>query len=348
MKSNKTLTIAIPTYNRTENLEKILILLKKEKSKNFLILISDDYSSNDTEKMVKKYQQTMKNIIYHRNKTNLGYSGNVCKLYELASTPYIWFLCDDDLVTPNAVHTITLAIKKYDPIVAIFNCTWINPFGQKVIAGVKKDKLYTDYNQITDYISLQRLSYLSIIVVKKIASIDEIKKTNYKDNIFFQITLGLFLLSKQCRFVEVADIIVHRNVGFKYGEFVKFNLIDHLKSVFCIEHKFDNKKFITWSKKALPSFLLLYLSQKIGLFVYMNKPTSETKTKIYRYYGWFYGGFINLFPIIYFLTPAFLLRFIYKNKLIKIHGKMKGTILYNQNINRATHDTRKTKFTTYK
>jgi len=201
------LTIAIPTYNRSKTLEKIINQLRKEKEESFVILISDDASPDNgrTEAMVRKYQKIMSNLIYHKNKTNSGFSGNVCKLYELAQTRYVWFFCDDDTVLPGAVNSILQALVKYEPVVAVFNCTWINPWGEELSAGPKKDIIYDDINELTDYQSLMRITFLSAVVVEKRLPIEPLKRTAYKDNIFFQITLSLFLLSDKFKYCEIAS-----------------------------------------------------------------------------------------------------------------------------------------------
>ena len=341
------LTVAIPTYNRSETLERIIQQLGQEKDLSFLILISDDYSSDDTGIMVRKYQESLPNIIYHKNETNLGFSGNVCKLYELTTTRYLWFLCDDDTVLPGAVKNILEALIKYEPVVAIFNTTWINSYGQKLTAGPTKDVVYDDISRLADYQPLARITFLSIVVVEKRLPLDSITKNDYRDNIFFQLTLALLLLSDKFKFCEIASPVVHRNVGYKYGDFFKFNLIDHLKAAFLIEHKFDNNKFIKWSKKQLFSNLQLYLSQKLGLFKYNASPTKETIKYIIRYYG-FHSIFIFSFPVLYFITPKFMFKSFYLLKLFSIYGYKEGIRVYNNNIKRTFIDTRKTKFTTYR
>lgn len=347
MNSKYLLTIAIPTYNRAETLEKIIIQLGKEKEKSFLILISDDNSSDNTEAVVKKYQKHLPNLIYHKNKSNLGYSGNVCKLYELASTRYIWFLCDDDTVLPGAVAKIISAISKYKPRVSIFNCTWVDSYGRKQMAGVKHDIIYNNIKKFNDYQPLMRTSYLSILVFEKKISINQLMKVNYQDNIFFQTSLSLLLLSNKFRLCEIASTIVHRNVGYKYGEFFKFCIVDHLKSIHIIKHKFDNNKFVKWSKGILVINLQLYLSQKIGLFKYNKKMTKETRNLIFKYYGFFYGLFIMFFPIIKFITPTILVKLLYLVKLTMIHRYKTGIAIYKKSINRAFTDERRTGFIDY-
>lgn len=346
---NKTplITIAIPTYNRSATLEKIILQLKRETNQDFTLLISDDHSPDNTEKMLKKYQKQMPNLFYHRNEKNLGYSGNVCRLYEIASTRYIWFVCDDDTIIPGAVDKIISSLKKYEPVVAVFNCRWTNAYGQEMTAGVAKDFVYTNKQQLRTYQPLMRMTFLSIDVFERRISVDKIKNTNYTDNIFFQVTLGLTLLEDKFKFCEISDEVIYRNVGYKYGEFFKFYLVDQLKAVFLVNHSFNNNMFIQWSVLHLPTALELYLSQKLGLFKYNGRPSKNTLILLMRYYGIF-SLFIFLFPLINFLTPTFLIKFIYYLKLVNIHGTKKGKIVYNSAINRAYTDERKTGFTTYR
>lgn len=341
------LTVAIPTYNRSRTLEKILTELRSQASDDFVVLVSDDASPDNTGEMVKTFQQTMPNLVYHRNEQNLGFSGNVCKIYEIAETRYVWFLCDDDTVLEGAVKGMIESLRNYEPTVAVYNCFWVNPLGQKLMAGPEKDIVYDDIEKMKDYQPLMRTTFLSILVVEKSLGAEEIKKTNYKDNIFFQVSLSLYLLSAKFHFCEIALPVLQRNVGYKYGEFFKFYLIDQLKAVFAIKHCFDNKKFVRWAKKRLPEALLLYLSQKLGLFKYNGRPTFDTVKKVIKYYG-ISSIFVFLFPVIYFLTPRPLADFFYKQKLAKIHGKEKAETVYKQNIDRVLQDERKTKFTTYR
>lgn len=347
MENNALLTVAIPTYNRSETLRKILLQLSQEKDVPFKILISDDQSSDNTEMMVQEYEAILPHLRYHKNEINLGFSGNVSKLYELSDTPYIWFLCDDETVLPGAIKKITEAIVKYRPAVAVFNYSWDDPYGRKSFAVKEKDVVYESISALPDYQPLMRITFLSILVVEKQGTTIDVPKEVYQDNVFFQLTLSLLLLSKRFKFCEIGAPIVHRNVGYKYGDFFKFNLVDVLKSVYAVEHVFDNQKFIKRMIQELPVALRLYLSQKLGLFRYVQEPTAETLRKIGEFYGG-YKYFIYSFRYIKMLVPAFLLRAVYMGQLILIHGYRNGKEVYKKNIDRAYTDDRKTGFTEYK
>lgn len=347
MEKDVLLTVAIPTYNRAETLEKILTQLSRERDVPFKILVSDDQSSDSTGEMVRKYQSVLPQLMYNRNEVNLGFSGNVSRLYELSDTPYIWFLCDDETVLPGAIKKITDAIVKYRPVVAVFNYSWDDPYGRKSFAVKESDIIYEDISALPDYQPLMRITFLSILVVEKQGATIDVPKEVYQDNVFFQLTLSLLLLSKRFKFCEIGAPIVHRNVGYKYGDFFKFNLVDVLKSVYAVNHAFDNRKFIKRMIQELPVALRLYLSQKLGLFRYVQEPTEETLRKIGEFYGG-YKYFIYSFRYIKMLVPAFLLKTIYMGQLVLMHGYKNGREVYKKNINRAYTDGRKTGFTEYK
>ena len=348
MKKDITLTVAIPSYNRLEPLENIIKQCKKQTDQNFTILISNDAPDNkDIERMVKKHQKTTPNLIYHCNETNLGFSGNVYKLYELTMTRYVWFLCDDDTIFPDSVEKIRKSLGTYEPVVAVYNCTWFDAYGVKSNPGITKDTLYNDILELKDYHPLMRTTFLSTLVLEKRTPALEIKKTNYKDNVYVQVTLSLLLLSHRFKFCEIASTILHRNVGYKYGDFFKFYLVDVLKAVHEINHKFDNKKFTAWMIQDLPNALKLYLSQKLGLFRYAQEPSLDTINKISKYYG-NYKYFIYSFKYIKLLTPTIFLKIIYFAQLVLIHGYKNAFRIYNQNINRAYTDNRKGGFMNYK
>jgi|GEM_PF-2722618 len=347
MNERPLLTVAIPTYNRSETLRKILNDLVLEKNASFEVLVSDDQSQDDTEQVVKKFQETLPHLVYHKNNINLGYSGNVNKLYELANTEYVWFLCDDDTVLPGAIESIERALRKYRPVVAVFNHRWRDPYGRESQAVEETDVLHDDLERLSDYQPLMRMTFLSALVVRRDASLPKIPDSVQTDNVFFQLSLGLLLLSKKFSFLECGDVIIHRNVGYRYGDFFKFYLADTLKAIFAVNHVFENKKFVTWMKRGLPLAFIIYLSQKIGLFSYEQKPTQETWKKIRQFYGW-QSFIIRLFPLMKLIIPTLVLKVAYVVQLITLHGYSTGLAVYRNSLNRATRDERKTGFTKYK
>lgn len=332
--SKPILTVAIPTHNRIQTLNKVLDQLSREKNQAFTIQVCDNASSDGTEGVVRNLQKKMNNLRYHRNEKNLGPWGNTFNLYKFSKTKYIWFLSDDEEIIPGAIGKILLALNKYQPAVALFNHIKIDPYGRRLVDGVPSDTFYDDINKLKDYGKLLRAGFLSIIILEKRISPNTIKEKYIKDNYFFQMTLVLLVLGDRFKFCEIATPIVFRNTGYVSGEFFKFIITDLLESVFIINPKFDNKKFIENAKKQIFKALMLYLSQKLGLFMFHGKLSKITVKRIFKYYG-LTSLFILSFPIIGYLIPGFMLKFVYKFQLQRIHGKKRGIMIYRQNLDRS-------------
>lgn len=102
----KKLTIGLPTYNREKQILKLMDFLYNEFSdlsqedRNKIdIYVSDNCSTDDTERKIKDsklYKSNLVDIHYTRNESNLGLLGNLKKLYTTAKGEYLWLMGDDD------------------------------------------------------------------------------------------------------------------------------------------------------------------------------------------------------------------------------------------------------------
>jgi abequosyltransferase len=102
-KNNILLSICIPTFNRVEYLSGLLDSIVGQYNNNFEICISDNASSDGTEKCVREYQKSYSFINYSRNDKNLGFDGNLLKVVAMAKGKYVWMIGDDDKIAGNGV-----------------------------------------------------------------------------------------------------------------------------------------------------------------------------------------------------------------------------------------------------
>lgn len=115
---DKLLTIAIPTYNRANLLDKQLAWLAQA-IKGFEsvceILISDNCSTDDTSKIVEKWQFFFQTITfqYKRNSENIGAVRNIASCITSAKGKYVWTISDDDKIFNNAIPYIASALTEY-------------------------------------------------------------------------------------------------------------------------------------------------------------------------------------------------------------------------------------------
>ncbi len=112
------LTIAIPTYNRANLLDQQLAWLARS-IKGFEsiceILISDNCSTDDTSKVVEKWQfafhQTT--LEYKRNKENIGAVRNIASCIQFAKSKFVWTISDDDKIFDESIAYIVKTLTEY-------------------------------------------------------------------------------------------------------------------------------------------------------------------------------------------------------------------------------------------
>jgi abequosyltransferase len=108
------LSIAIPAYNRPQELAEALESIASQALPEIEIVVSDDRSPRAAEvrDTVERFKARYPNIAvrYFENADNLGYDGNLRSLLDKSSGDYVFFLGDDDRVPPGALASVLAAI----------------------------------------------------------------------------------------------------------------------------------------------------------------------------------------------------------------------------------------------
>ncbi len=105
-KMNCNLTIFTPTYNRAELLKKLYQSLINQSNKNFIWLIVDDGSVDNTEQVVNSFiEENVININYYK-KTNGGKHSAIDLAHQICKTEFIACVDSDDYLTNNAIEEI--------------------------------------------------------------------------------------------------------------------------------------------------------------------------------------------------------------------------------------------------
>lgn len=105
-------SVIIPTFNRSNFLKKAIISVLNQKGVSFELIVSDNCSTDSTQKVVKAFKD--KRIRYIRNRKNFGYVYNAHQCFRAASGQYIFTLSDDDFILDE--HTLIdvfKVMKKY-------------------------------------------------------------------------------------------------------------------------------------------------------------------------------------------------------------------------------------------
>ena len=96
MKKTPFFSILIPTYNRCNLLKATIEIILAQTFKDFELIISDNASTDETEKVVKSFKD--KRIKYFKNKENIGAENNYKKVFSYAKGEYLFSMGDDDFI----------------------------------------------------------------------------------------------------------------------------------------------------------------------------------------------------------------------------------------------------------
>ena len=99
-------SIALPVYNGEKWLEQAINTLIKQSYENVEIIIVDDCSSDDSQKICTTYASRYSQITFIENETNLGVQGNFLKILHLCSGKYITYASQDDYWDENFISSL--------------------------------------------------------------------------------------------------------------------------------------------------------------------------------------------------------------------------------------------------
>ncbi len=113
MSQKKTLTIFTPSYNRADLLLRAYEALQGQSLKDFIWMIIDDGSTDNTEQVVKPWLSNDEFEVRYIKKENGGLYTGYNKAIELADTELMVCIDSDDYMPPDAVEKIISFWKKY-------------------------------------------------------------------------------------------------------------------------------------------------------------------------------------------------------------------------------------------
>ena len=108
----KKLTIFTPTFNRQPLLPRLYESLKSQTNKDFIWMVIDDGSTDETEEVVKKFRAENEIEILYFYKENEGMHSAHNVAYEKITTPWNTCIDSDDQMHVNAVEIINREIEK--------------------------------------------------------------------------------------------------------------------------------------------------------------------------------------------------------------------------------------------
>jgi glycosyltransferase involved in cell wall biosynthesis len=147
-------SVCIPSYNAATVIGATLRSLIEQTFTDWECLVVDDCSTDATEAIVSQFPDTR--IRFIKNDKNLGYVGNLRRCRDLASGTYIYFLANDDVLSPFALERtyrafqlapdIALVTRPYywfendDPEVPIRHIEPVDRFNDRIVSVHDSDE----------------------------------------------------------------------------------------------------------------------------------------------------------------------------------------------------------------
>ena len=107
MSSFPKVSVCIPTFNGAPYIRDAIDSVLNQTLQNFEIIVVNNCSTDHTETIVKEYLLLSNQIFYYKNTNNIGMAENFNKCLEYAKGAHIKFLCDDDILMPDCLKTMS-------------------------------------------------------------------------------------------------------------------------------------------------------------------------------------------------------------------------------------------------
>lgn len=125
-------SICIPTYNNARFLRECLDSIVNQTYTNKEIIVSDNASTDEIEKIAKEYVKKYK-VKYYKNEKNIGAEANFNRCIELAKGEFIAIYHSDDLYMPDMVQKQVQVFQDNLSIGAVFTmANHINDCGKLI------------------------------------------------------------------------------------------------------------------------------------------------------------------------------------------------------------------------
>lgn len=317
------LSIVVPVYN-TENylrdsLNSIIKSLPKKLKNNCEILVINDGSSDNSEAIIKEYENKYKFIkyIYQKNK-GLGNVRNVA--LKNVRGKYIASIDSDDTVNKNFFKEVDVAIKKD---VDVFVCDWLTKTNSE-----KYETAAIEYKVFDRFSKYEGILYSSIMpstcnkVFKK-SLFDELNITYLEDK-YEDLSTNPFVLLKAKKILYVnkplyeyyirSDSIMRSSAGL--------SMINVLK-------EFDNRlnKYKKYCDIDIDRFKYYTVSWRMEQYVInqLYDVTNKEKDEIIKYmYNNFYDECLDIFSNKYYLEMVNSLNKDKKEYILKRNDSFKN------------------------
>lgn len=222
--SRPLLTIAIPTYNRSASLARLLTVLAPQLTSRpeIDLFISDNHSPDDTEAVVREFLDDGLKARYVRQPENIGSDRNFLTCFENGRGRYFWMCGDDDVICPGSIDKVMQQIGGGEEIDLLYLTSY--GFQEDFVTERREDPLGRRFHTYTDARLFARVvnimfTFISGIIVNRdrLMEIPHEAPSAFLSSNLIQLSWCLPLLLYHRRSVVIWDRVVAGQMGSAGG-----------------------------------------------------------------------------------------------------------------------------------
>lgn len=210
------LSICIPTYNRSSNLDRCLhaILSQLKDDSSVEVLVSDNASTDDTPEIVRRYAARYPYLKYSRNSENIGADRNIYHVMRQAHGSFIKMQGDDDYFVEGTLIPLIDIVKKHR------ECGIIHIHVHNNDRRVYQTEGMQEFLRASTIMS----TFISGIILRK-EDLEQVEEpTKFIESTLNQMYLQYAILSKNPKFCVVNQSMFYYGAnqpsGYNFGEVV--------------------------------------------------------------------------------------------------------------------------------
>lgn len=234
------LTVIVPAYNVEKYIEKCLESLVNQTYRDVEILVINDGSTDNTKKIIKKYEKKYKNLKL-LNKENGGLSSARNFGLQNTKTEYVTFVDGDDYLELNAYEVIMKKVEEEKADIGIYNLKKIYP--NKIVNSKLSKRIYYKKDSLKQIFSKSK--EIDVIVCNKIFRINIIVKNRiyFENKAYFEDTGFIFRYLYFVKKISLQDLPLYNYIQHNNSITKKFNqlIISSCENTYKIIKEFYKK-----------------------------------------------------------------------------------------------------------
>ena len=120
MKTKPLVSVAMPVYNGEKWLKYAIDSILDQTFTDFELVISDNASTDDSERICREYEAKDARVKYFCNTSNIGVSENYNRVFKLSSGKYIKWATSNDYIKPTMLERCIEILEAKDDVVLCY------------------------------------------------------------------------------------------------------------------------------------------------------------------------------------------------------------------------------------